>query len=118
MGRGIRMTRLTDMMLGYLRKEAELLKSADESHNVSSDIIESAFGYFKERKATNRMYGVTSFVMVLPLHAKLSTLEAARDFDFREALERTHTSDVKAWEKENLPENLSAKRTRILRTAC
>lgn len=114
MGRGQRLTRLAEMLLGYFRREITLLKTAEESHNVSSDIIESTFGYFKERKSDNRMYGVTGFVMVLPLHTKLSTLEAARNFDFKGCLERTHNSDLKAWKGKNLPENLAAKRARIL----
>lgn len=117
MGRGIRPARLAGMMLGYFRKETALLKSAEDSHNVSSDIIESSFGYFKERKSDNRMYGVTGFVMILPLHTKLSTLESARNFDFKGCLERTHSADLKAWGRQNLPENLAAKRARILRNA-
>ncbi len=117
MGRGLRLTRLAEMLLGYFRKEMSLLKTEEESHNVSSDIIESAFGYFKERKSDNRMYGVTGFVMVLPLHTKLCTLEAARNFDFKGRLERTRCSDLKAWKKQNLPENLVAKRVRVLGNA-
>lgn len=117
MGRGLRLTRLAEMLLGYFRKETSLLKTEEESHNVSSDIIESAFGYFKERKSDNRMYGVTGFVMVLPLHTKLCTPEAARNFDFKGCLERTRCSDLKAWKKQNLPENLVAKRVRVLGNA-
>ena len=117
MGRGQRLTRLAEMLLGYFRKEAALLKASDESHNVSSDIIESSFGYFKERKSDNRMYGVTGFVMVLPLHTKLSTLEAARNFDFKGCMERTHNSDLKVWKKRSLPETLVAKRVRVLGNA-
>ena len=117
MGRGCRLTRLAELMLGYFRKEAALLNTEEDAHNVSSDIIESSFGYFKERKSDNRMYGVTGFVMILPLHTKLSTLESARDFDFKGCLERTHSADLKAWSRQNLPENLAAKRVRILRNA-
>jgi len=117
MGRGARPTRIAEMMIGYFRAETSLLKSDDDVHNVSSDIIESSFGYFKERKSDNRMYGVTSFVTILPLHTKLSTLESARNFDFKGCLERTRSADLKAWGKKNLPENLAAKRVRILGNA-
>ena len=116
-GRGYRPTRLAGMMLEYFRKETALLNTGEDAHNVSSDIIESSFGYFKERKSDNRMYGVTSFVMILPLHTRLSTLESARDFDFKGCLEHTHSADLKAWSRQNLPENLAAKRVRILRNA-
>lgn len=117
MGRGYRLTRLAEMMIGYFKKETALLNTEEDAHNVSSDIIESSFGYFKERKSDNRMYGVTGFVMILPLHTKLSTLESARGFDFKGCLERTHSADLKSWSRQNLPENLAAKRTRILRNA-
>jgi len=117
MGRGVRASRLAEMMLGYFRKETSLLKTENDVHNVSSDIIESSFGYFKERKSDNRMYGVTGFVMILPLHTKLSTLESASNFDFKGCLERTHSEDIKVWSRKNLPENLAAKRVRILKNA-
>lgn len=117
MGRGYRLTRLAEMMIGYFKKETALLNTEEDAHNVSSDIIESSFGYFKERKSDNRMYGVTGFVMILPLHTKLSTLESARSFDFKGCLKRTHNADLKAWSRQNLPENLAAKRVRILRNA-
>ena len=117
MGRGDRLTRLAGMMLGYFRKETALLNTEEDVHNVSSDIMESSFGYFKDRTSDNRMYGVTCFVMILPLHTKLSTLESARGFDFKGCLERTHSADLKDWRRQNLPENLAAKRARVLRNA-
>ena len=114
MGQGSRLTRLAEMMLGYFREEISLLKTEKDVHNVSSDIIESSFGYFKERKSDNRMYGVTGLVMILPLHTKIGTLESARNFDFKGCLERTHFADLEEWRKHNLPENLASKRARIL----
>lgn len=114
MGRGARLTRLVEMMIGYFRKETALLNTEEDAHNVSSDIIESSFGYFKERKSDNRMYGVTGLVMILPLHTKIGTLESARNFDFKGCLERTHFADLEEWRKHNLPENLASKRARIL----
>ena len=113
MGRGERLTRLGEMLKEYFRRELTLLKP-DDVHNISSDIIESVFGYFKERKSENRLYGVTSFVMILPVHTKLSTLSSARNFDFKGSLERTHLSDIKDWKKDNLPESLVSKRAKVL----
>ena len=118
MGRGERLTRLGTMMVGYFTHEVSLLESDTAVHNVSSDIIESLFGCFKQRKSPNRMYGVTGFILVLPLETRLGTLEDARKIDFKACLERNHIADVKAWERENLPENLAAKRARVLRHAC
>ena len=117
MGRGHRLTRLGDMMLRYFAEEASLLKDENDVHHISSDLIESMFGYFKQRKSPNRMYGVTGFILVMPLRGKLSALESARTFDFKAALEHNRIADVKAWERKTLPENLAAKRVRILSQA-
>lgn len=108
---------ISDLEKGRLSDLGGSLKTDNDVHNVSSDIIESSFGYFKERKSDNRMYGVTSFVMILPLHTKLSSLESAGGFDFKACLERTHSLDIKTWSRQNLPENLVAKRARILKNA-
>ena len=57
-GRGERLTRLGCMMIGYFTRETTLLSSDEDGHNVSSDIIESLFGGFKERKSPNRIVDV------------------------------------------------------------
>lgn len=41
----------------------------------------------------------------------------ARTFDFKAALEHNRIADVNAWERKTLPENLAAKRVRILSQA-
>lgn len=64
------------------------------------------------------MYGVTGFILVMPPEISLGSLLKSRKVDFKAALERNRIADVKAWEKENLPENLAAKRARVLRQAC
>lgn len=51
---------------------------------------------------------------IKPLRSRLSALETARSFDFKAALEHSHTADVKAWERKTLPENLAARRMRLL----
>ena len=95
MGRGNRLTRLGDMMLRYFDEESLLLKDDNDVHHISSDLIESMFGYFKQRKSPNRMYGVTCFILVMPLRGKLSALESARTFDFKAALEHNRIADVR-----------------------
>lgn len=118
MGRGERLTKLGGMMTGYFTQETAMLGSNEEVHNMSSDIIESLFGGFKERKSPNRMYGVTGFILVMPLETQLCTLQRAAKVDFKAALERNRIADVKAWERDNLPGNLAAKRAHVLRPAC
>lgn len=118
MGRGERLTKLGGMMIGYFTQETAMLGSDEEVHNVSSDIIESLFGGFKERKSPNRMYGVTGFILVMPLETQLCTLQRAAKVDFKAALERNRIAGVKAWERDNLPGNLAAKRAHVLRPDC
>lgn len=118
MGRGERLTKLGNMMTGYFCHETAMLVSDEDVHTVSSDIIESLFGDFKGRKSPNRMYGVTGFILVMPLETQLCTLKRATKFDFKAALERNRIADVIAWGRDNLPANLAAKRARVLRQAC
>lgn len=68
------------------------------------------FGGFKERESPDRMYGVTGFILVMPPEISLGSLLKSRKVDFKAAQEHNRIADVKAWEKENLPENLAAKR--------
>lgn len=58
-------------MLEYLKLQEEKLNGTYEVRNISSDIIESTFGVFKQKKSPNKLYGITPFVLFIPLHAKL-----------------------------------------------
>lgn len=46
---GERPRRLGNLLLGYFQKEASLLEGDNAVHNISSDVIESAFEYLKNR---------------------------------------------------------------------
>ncbi len=50
MGRGERLTRLGSMMVGYFSRETAMPGSDEGAHTVSSDIIESLFGDFYNKK--------------------------------------------------------------------
>ena len=115
--RGTRTDRLAGMIVRYFVTETGLLGS-DDVHIISSDVIESAFGWYKGRKSPNRMHGVTGFVLTLPLKTEIGSLESAGSFDVKACMERQHRKDVLAWEKENLPESLAAKRRDLLKNAC
>lgn len=45
----------------------EALLTGNMSVNISSDIIEFFFGIYKSKKSPNKLYGVTSFVLTIPL---------------------------------------------------
>ena len=62
------------------------MKGAYKSHNITSDIIESTFGVFKQKKSPNKLCGITHFVLFIPLHAKLENDSATKTFNFKERL--------------------------------
>lgn len=110
-----RMIELGKTIFQFLDEEAQLIES-DAANNNSSDIIESLFGKYKARKSPNKLYGVTSFILFMPLYTKLSK-NTHHKFDFKAALEETPTSQVNAWKKENLTPNLMQLRINCLKKA-
>jgi len=59
-------------MINYFRRQEELLEKAGGSQHISSDIIESDFGIYKAKKSQNKLYGITSLVLMLPLYLKVA----------------------------------------------
>ena len=109
-----RMKLLQAYILEYFRKETSLLKSPSDARNISSDIIESIFGLFKERKSPNKNFGVTTLVLTIPLHTKLRELDDVECFDVKRRMEATTINDVKEWKREKLLPNQTSKRQYIL----
>lgn len=112
-----RMIKLGSDIIGFLIKEATLLESDKAVHHNSTDIVESLFGTFKARKSPNKLYGVTPFVLFVPLHAKLAEVQQAKTFNFKSALEEVRLCNIDSWAKENLSPNLVNKRTECLQKA-
>lgn len=111
MTRGNRTRTIGYRILDYIRNESQLLESPTSNHNISSDVIETTFGFYKDRKSPNKSFGVTSFILTIPLHTKLADLKDAQSFDVREVLERVKVKEVKEWADKNLKQSLVAKRT-------
>jgi hypothetical protein len=112
-----RMIKIAEQIIDYLKKEKDKLTSPKACWNASSDIIESIFGIYKDRKAANPLHGITSFVLLLPLHTRIGTKDNTVPFDFKNSLETVFMSDIDAWRKEKLPENLVYKRIKTLKVA-
>jgi hypothetical protein len=87
------------------------LKLIGESQQLvcTSDILESAFGKYKNYLSKNPMTGVTKLALVIA--AFTSSLE---DNDIRHALETTRMKDIKIWTEENIGTTLFAKRKLLL----
>ena len=99
----------------YLKEEVEKLRPYEWAHNLSSDIIESTFGVFKERKSPNKLYGVTAFVLFIPAHAGVTAMSTAKPIDFKRIFSEYHLKDTDDWKKENLLINWVVERTNTLK---
>lgn len=110
-----RVKRLEKDMLDYLEREAAMLGPGNDVHCISSDIIESLFGTYKKRKSPNKLNGVTSFVLFIPLEAKLNDKNKARVFHFKESMECYKIKDIQEWTKKNLLVNCVVKRIKVLK---
>ena len=87
------------------------------AHNNSSDIIESLFGKYKARKSPNKLYGITSHVLFMPIYTALRDKKQARSFNFKAALEEKRIGHIDFWAKENLSPNLVQMRTKRFQKA-
>jgi hypothetical protein len=115
MTKGDRVRMLGDMIIHYFNREEALLKG-DEPHNICSDIIESTFGYFKDRMSPNKNNGYTPLVLLIPLHLRVSCIEDCKTFDAR-VIRKAKLNDIKKWRVDNLLPNPSIKRMKLLKNA-
>jgi len=113
----LRMIELGKCIIEFLRKEVMLIGSNLVAHNNSSDVIESLFGKYKARKSTNKLNGVTPYVLFVPIYARLTNKEQSQKFDFKIALEKKRIGDIESWAKKNLTPNLVQLRTKQMRKA-
>jgi hypothetical protein len=113
MTKGDRVRMLGDMIIQYFNREEALLEG-NEPHNICSDIIESTFGYFKDRMSPNENNGYTPLVLLIPLHLRVSTIEDCRTFNAR-IIRKAKLNDIKKWRVDNLLPNPSIKRMNVLR---
>jgi hypothetical protein len=109
-----RMKTLGEAISNFLTEQAVLI-SADIVRNNSSDILESIFGKYKDRKSYNKLTGVTPFILFLPICAELSSGSKNSKFDFKDALENKRMKNIEDWKKENLTKNLAQLRTNCLK---
>ena len=111
-----RMRRVGQQILDYLAEENHLLKD-DEVVNNSSDIIESMFGMFKYIQSPNKLNGVTTLILHLPVRLAFADGTASRIYNVKERLCKTKIKDVALWRDETLIENQVVKRIRTLKSA-
>ena len=98
-----RVAELTDMITRYINHECRLLKSEKESHNISSDIIESVFGLHKGKRSMNKMHGITSMALTIPLFSYKADRKAWNKINLRQLYSDTTINDVRAWKRNCIP---------------
>lgn len=104
-------------MLEYFKKQEMILVDAQQNHNISSDIIESSFGIYKEKKSPNKLYGITPFILFIPLHAKLANESLTKTFNFKERLCYVKLKDIDAFAKKHMSNNWVTERTKTFKKA-
>ncbi len=88
----------------YFKETTELIPDSKKIL-ITSDIIESAFGKYKNYVSCNPMAGITN--LVLSIAAFTSTLE---ENEIKMALESTTMEDIKKWSNEFIGKTLLQKR--------
>lgn len=111
-----RTRKVGQQILDYLAQEERLLKGDEVIHN-SSDIIESVFGIFKFTQSPNKLNGVTTLILHLPVILAFAGKSASKSYDVKERLCKTKIKDITLWRDKNLLENLVSKRIRVFKAS-
>lgn len=109
-----RMINIGEAICRFLKEEGKLLRNEDSIHNNSSDIIESTFGIYKQRKSPNKLYGVTSFILFIPAYTRFASKAYSKFHSPQKHLENVKLKQIIQWTKSELTPNLVTKRIKIL----
>lgn len=92
------------IMREYFKETREMIKE-ESKILITSDIIESSFGKYKNYLSNNKMIGITNLALsISAFTSKLTTDE------IKEALEKTTVNDIQKWTKDNIGKTLLNKR--------
>lgn len=81
-------------MLEYFKKHEMLLADTKQNHKISSDIIASDFGIYKDKKSPDRLFGISPFILFIPLHSKFMNESVTKTFNFKERLCNIKLRDI------------------------
>ena len=112
-----RQHKIGTFILEYLDRETSFLNE-DESHNASTDTIESTFGVVKARKSDDKLAGVTPIILMMPLRLHFADKIRRVNFNFKERLETGRHRHIKEWTDVNLSPNLVIKRRETIGKKC
>ena len=112
-----RQHKIGTFILEYLDRETSFMDE-DESHNASTDTIESTFGVVKARKSDDKLAGVTPIILMMPLRLHFADKIRRVNFNFKERLETGRHRHIKEWTDVNLSPNLVIKRRETIGKKC
>jgi hypothetical protein len=111
-----KMQQLINKIKDYLETEKQKLPDSKTTWHVSSDILESIFGLYKSRKASNALHGITPFVLTLPVFTKIDSENNVVNINLKQALESVSMANLKQWNIDNLIENQIVRRNKTFKS--
>lgn len=99
----------------YLEEEKTKIADPTLCYHASSDIIESAFGLFKDRHSPNKLHGVTPSVLLLALRTRADPEKLTLNLDLKQAMEEISLEQIQHWRVEHLSPNLVQQRINTLK---
>jgi hypothetical protein len=96
------------LFVNYLTEKSETEVHRKESLLYTSDVIESAFGRYKNELNENPMNGITDMALIIP--ALTANLD---EKGIKNAIDSCTCAKLKQWRDENMCESLQAKRNRL-----
>jgi hypothetical protein len=109
-----RISTVGQLMEEYMTTEYNKVAGLGGKVHISSDVIESMFGYYKGRKSPNTMNGVTKQIFFLPIMTKIKSNTKVDDSCIKMYLENVFLHDLDDWRKKHLFENRTVKRRKLL----
>jgi hypothetical protein len=106
---------LIDKIVGYLKEEKTKLPDDKMLWNASSDVIESLFGKYKYKAASNTLNGVTPLVLSLCVYTHINDDQQQLQNKVKQALETISMVNLTAWKNENLVDNQLVRRRKMFK---
>lgn len=106
---------LSDKIVGYLQQEKAKLPNDKIVWQASSDAIESLFGKYKYKAASNALNGVTPLVLSLCVYTDTNNDQQPLQHKVKQALETISMLNLVTWKKENLVDNQLVRRRKLFK---
>ena len=106
---------LIDKITRYLKEEKAKLPKVETIWNASSDVIESLFGKYKYKAASNTLNGITPLVLSLCIYTDTNEDHQQLHQNVKQALETISMQKLAAWKNSNLCENQLVRRRMLFK---